>query len=119
MARDRAEARPRSDPQEELLELITELANDPDLHLAMDFQPGDIQLLNNAVTLHARTAYEDWTEPERKRHLLRLWLAAPDPAAARDARHGGIAAKPGVADDEAAFGDASRRARAREDGADS
>jgi len=28
--------------------------------------------------LHDRTAYEDWPEKERRRHLLRLWLAAPD-----------------------------------------
>jgi hypothetical protein len=27
--------------------------------------------------LHDRTAFEDWPEPERKRHLLRLWLAVP------------------------------------------
>jgi hypothetical protein len=43
----------------------------------MDFAPGDIQLLNNFVTLHTRRAYEDWPEPERKRHLLRLWLHDP------------------------------------------
>ena len=40
----------------------------------LDFQPGDIQLLHNHVVLHSRSAYEDWPEPERKRHLLRLWL---------------------------------------------
>jgi hypothetical protein len=40
----------------------------------MDFQQGDIQFLHNHVTLHTRTAYEDWPEPERKRHLLRLWI---------------------------------------------
>ena len=40
----------------------------------MDFRPGDIQILNNHVTVHTRTAFEDWPEPERKRHLMRLWL---------------------------------------------
>ena len=53
-------------------------ANDPALFLDMEFRPGDIQLLKNSVILHKRTGYEDWDEPERKRHLLRLWLAAPD-----------------------------------------
>ena len=50
------------------------------LHLALAHQlrAPDIQLLKNSVILHKRTAYEDWEEPERKRHLLRLWLAAPD-----------------------------------------
>jgi alpha-ketoglutarate-dependent taurine dioxygenase len=43
----------------------------------MDFQPGDIQFLNNFVTLHTRREFEDWPEPERKRHLLRLWLSDP------------------------------------------
>ena len=42
--------------------------------LAMDLEPGDLQLLNSYVTLHDRTAYEDHLEPERKRHMLRLWL---------------------------------------------
>jgi hypothetical protein len=41
------------------------------------FTPGDIQLLNNFVTLHARRGYEDWPEESRRRHLLRLWLTDP------------------------------------------
>jgi hypothetical protein len=41
----------------------------------MEFRPGDIQLVHNHTLLHDRTAFEDWPEPERKRHLLRLWLA--------------------------------------------
>jgi hypothetical protein len=43
----------------------------------MNFMPGDIQLLHNHTILHARSAYEDWPEVERKRHLLRLWLSPP------------------------------------------
>ena len=43
----------------------------------MEFQPGDMQFVHNHTVLHDRTAFEDWPEPERKRHLLRLWLAAP------------------------------------------
>jgi hypothetical protein len=39
-----------------------------------EFRPGDIQCLNNHVTVHSRTEFEDWPEAERKRHLLRLWL---------------------------------------------
>ena len=33
---------------------------------------------HNHVILHDRTDYEDWPEPERKRHLLRLWLCPPN-----------------------------------------
>jgi len=45
-----------------------------ELALEIDFQPGDISYVLNHVSLHARSAYEDWPEPERRRHLLRLWL---------------------------------------------
>jgi len=44
----------------------------------MDFQEGDIQLINNHTTLHARTAYEDYDEPGRQRHLLRMWIAVSE-----------------------------------------
>ena len=45
------------------------------VHFDMEFRPGDIQILHNHVMLHTRTEFEDWPEPERKRHLMRLWLA--------------------------------------------
>lgn len=61
--------------QDEAITFIETAANDPAHYLDMDFRPGDIQLLTNAAILHKRTAYEDWVEPARKRHLLRLWLA--------------------------------------------
>ena len=38
------------------------------------FQPGQIQIVNNRALGHKRTGFEDWPEPERKRHLVRLWL---------------------------------------------
>lgn len=41
------------------------------------FTSGDIQFLNNYVTLHSRRAFEDHSDPAKKRHLLRLWLADP------------------------------------------
>jgi len=62
----------------EVLDLFDTLANDPALNLTMSFQPGDIQFLHNHTMLHDRTAYEDSPDPAEKRHLLRLWLAAPD-----------------------------------------
>jgi hypothetical protein len=61
----------------EALDMLAELAGDPELRLDMSFQPGDIQFLHNHTILHARTGYQDWSEPERKRHLLRLWLSPP------------------------------------------
>lgn len=65
-----------TEAQRELLAAYEGTANDPALYLDMQFQPGDVQWIRNAFVLHKRTAYEDHPEPERKRHLLRLWLAA-------------------------------------------
>jgi hypothetical protein len=70
-------ARRLSDADLEALAVLADLAADPDLRLDMNFMPGDIQFLHNHTILHARSAYEDWPEVERKRHLLRLWLAPP------------------------------------------
>ncbi|MFI4998467.1 MAG: TauD/TfdA family dioxygenase [Reyranellales bacterium] len=68
---------PRLTPQHiEALDLFDSLTNDPRLHLFMEFKPGDVQLVHNHTMLHDRTAFVDWPEPERRRHLLRLWLAA-------------------------------------------
>jgi hypothetical protein len=44
----------------------------------MAFLPGDIQLLHNHQILHSRNDFENWPEPGRHRHLLRLWLAPPE-----------------------------------------
>jgi TfdA family taurine catabolism dioxygenase TauD len=59
----------------EALDLFDELANDPGLHLGMQLQPGDMQFVYNHALLHDRTAFRDWPDASRKRHLLRLWLS--------------------------------------------
>lgn len=58
----------------EALDLFDELANDPDLHFGMQLQPGDMQFVYNHSQLHDRTGFLDWPEPEKRRHLMRLWL---------------------------------------------
>ena len=69
---------PRLSPQQrEALDLFDALCLDERLRFDMDFRKGDMQFLNNYVTLHSRTGYEDYPEPDRKRHLLRLWLFTP------------------------------------------
>jgi hypothetical protein len=74
-ARRFPEVPPLTPEQIEALDLFDQLANDPALHFQMELQTGDVQLVHNHTLLHDRTAFEDWPEPERKRHLLRLWLA--------------------------------------------
>ena len=74
----RFEHAPRLTPQQiEALDLFDSLANDPALHLTMRLAPGDMQFVHNHTMLHDRTGFEDWPDPDRRRHLLRLWLAVP------------------------------------------
>lgn len=56
------------------LDYIETRAMQPDIRFEFMLEPGDILMMNNYTVLHARTAFEDWDEPERKRLLLRLWL---------------------------------------------
>jgi len=65
-----------TDRQREALEMWRTLA--AEMAVEIPFERGDMFFLMNHVTLHSRNAYEDWPEPERKRHLLRLWLTTPD-----------------------------------------
>src|SRR5258708_1565034 len=46
----------------------------PELRGDLELQPGQIQFVNNRATAHARTEFIDHPEPDRKRHLVRLWL---------------------------------------------
>jgi hypothetical protein len=73
------EARRLSAVEHAALDRLDALA--ADLSLEMDFRPGDMQFIHNHQILHSRTDFEDWPEPERRRHLLRLWLS---PKQARD-----------------------------------
>ena len=62
----------------EALDLFDTLANDPALHLSMRLRPGDMQFVYNHAFLRDRTGFVDWAEPNKKRHLLRLWLSMPN-----------------------------------------
>lgn len=66
-----------SKEQVEVMDLIDEILQEPGFPLQMAFEPGDIQLLHNHQILHSRNDFENWPEPERQRHLLRLWIAPP------------------------------------------
>ena len=62
--------------EKQALDFLDSLANSDKYHLDMDLQLGDIQVCNNYTILHSRTEFEDWPEPGRGRHMLRLWLSA-------------------------------------------
>lgn len=63
-----------SDAQRQALDALDETANDPALRVEFALEPGDLFFVNNRWILHNRTAFEDHTEAECRRHLVRLWL---------------------------------------------
>jgi hypothetical protein len=65
-----------SGAQREALDLLMALAEE--LSFDMSLEPGDMQLLNNHVIYHARTAFTDGGEVRERRLLYRLWLSMPN-----------------------------------------
>jgi len=67
-----------SDQQREALDMIEQIAAEPEMHVTFRQEPGDLLLLNNWITLHRREQFEDFDAPQRRRHILRIWLAMPN-----------------------------------------
>jgi TfdA family taurine catabolism dioxygenase TauD len=86
---------PLTGPEAEALELMSALCAREDMRLDMMLEPGDMQFCNNYTTAHARTEFEDWPEPERRRLMLRLWLSFDErrPLAPDFGEHDGIPAR--------------------------
>jgi alpha-ketoglutarate-dependent taurine dioxygenase len=61
------------------LDLFDEIAHSPEFRFDFMMEPGDIAFYNNYTVLHTRTEFFDDDEPEKRRHLLRLWLRAWNP----------------------------------------
>jgi alpha-ketoglutarate-dependent taurine dioxygenase len=51
-----------------------DIFEDPEVSIDFEFQPGEIQFVDNRTLGHSRTEFEDWPEPDHRRHLVRLWL---------------------------------------------
>lgn len=64
--------------QQQAIELIESLCEDPEVQFSFYMQAGDIQLANNYSVLHARSKYEDHPDPALRRHLLRAWVTLPN-----------------------------------------
>lgn len=69
---------PLSAAQHEAVNLLDAILRREAVMYSMHLRPGDMQIINNHVTLHSRTAFEDFDDPAHKRLLFRLWLAPPD-----------------------------------------
>ncbi len=78
LAAENAGAPPLTDRQVEAVQLVKDVASEPDLWVERRFEPGAMLFVHNHTVLHLRTRFVDWDEPERKRHLLRVWLSMPN-----------------------------------------
>ncbi len=56
------------------LAVLSEATEQPGLGKSFAFKRGQIQIVNNRQLGHRRTAYTDWPDEDRKRHLVRIWL---------------------------------------------
>jgi hypothetical protein len=56
------------------MDRVDAMCTEPDRHVAMRLEAGDIQLINNYHVLHGRDPYRDDRDNGRVRHLKRLWL---------------------------------------------
>ena len=70
---ERASKRLTTD-QKKALEIVEGLLRRADFRVEFNLQPGQMLFTNNRWILHNRTAFEDYTDPERRRHYVRLWL---------------------------------------------
>ena len=61
-------------PTRAAIDAVVEISERDGLGKTFDFERGQIQIVNNRRLGHRRTAFQDWPEPERRRHLVRIWL---------------------------------------------
>jgi len=76
MAHDQPGVPAMAPEQKEALDLLAQVADE--LCVEAPFTPGDIQLMNQHVTYHGRTAYADDVAHGAQRVLYRIWLSAPE-----------------------------------------
>jgi hypothetical protein len=67
---------PLTAEQVRALDVFDAVLAQPSLRAEFALKPGDLFFINNRRILHNRTAFTDHAEPERRRHLVRLWLRA-------------------------------------------
>jgi len=64
-----------TDAQLEAVDFVVQVASEPGMWVERQFAPGAMLFVHNHTVLHLRSAFTDWDEPERRRHLLRVWLS--------------------------------------------
>jgi hypothetical protein len=66
--------RPLTTEQVGAMDALDWVAAERPLRVQFMMNPGEMLFVNNRWILHNRTGFEDFTEPEKKRHYVRLWL---------------------------------------------
>jgi hypothetical protein len=95
-AGEAAAGRPMGEAELAVLDHFEQVTKRPELMLEFTLHPGETYFINNYTILHARTAFDDFEEEKRRRHLLRLWLEVPQMRPVHPhIRSGGIEAVPG------------------------
>ena len=56
------------------IDTLTSVIEAPGMSRESAFEAGHIQFVDNHRLGHRRTAFRDWPETERRRHLVRLWF---------------------------------------------
>jgi alpha-ketoglutarate-dependent taurine dioxygenase len=56
------------------VDALDRVLEEPGLGKSFVFERGQIQIANNRTLGHRRTAFTDWPDEERKRHLVRIWV---------------------------------------------
>jgi alpha-ketoglutarate-dependent taurine dioxygenase len=69
---------PLTAEQRNALDVLDGVLARPELRGEFTLKPGEMFFINNRWILHNRTAFEDYPELERRRHLVRLWVRARD-----------------------------------------
>jgi alpha-ketoglutarate-dependent taurine dioxygenase len=67
---------PLTTAQRRALDVLDAVVARPELRVEFMLKPGEIYFTNNRTVFHNRTAFDDYPEPEQRRHLVRLWLRA-------------------------------------------
>jgi alpha-ketoglutarate-dependent taurine dioxygenase len=67
---------PLTPAQRRALHVLDDMLRRQDLRVEFTLRPGEVFFSNNRWIFHNRTAFEDYSDVEQRRHYVRLWLAA-------------------------------------------
>lgn len=65
---------PMDDETAKAIAALEDVFSDAALQFHFTMESGQFQFVNNRVIGHSRTEFEDFPEPDARRHLVRLWM---------------------------------------------